>query len=356
MVSIFKPYMPEQLGELNDILYSGVLAYGKWGKLFEKELASFLGVHTVLTTNSYNAAMLVLVATLGLKAGDEILASPVSCLASNQPFVNKGLKIRWVDIDPQTGTIDSEAVRKNITANTKAIFHNHYCGMPGHIDEINQIAKEHNIFVIDDCIEAFGSEYKGRMLGNTGADAAVYSFQTVRLPNTIDGGALVFANADLIEKAKRIRDYGIDRACFRDENNEISANYNIDIEGYGALMSEVNSYIGYQQMKDIPMLLAKQRANALAWVNYLSEKHPSIKPLNSREDVAPNYWVFGMLTPDRLAMLKHFREIGYYASGIHINNNIYSVFGDQSSLTGVTEFVNSYLALPCGWWVEQNDL
>ncbi|MGY0038974.1 aminotransferase class V-fold PLP-dependent enzyme [Pedobacter sp. NJ-S-72] len=158
-------------------------------------------VDHLLATNSFNSAMLVLLATLDLKAGDEVLASPMSCLASNQPFLNRGLKVKWVDIDPLTGTLDPDAVRKSITPKTRAIFHNHHCGIPGYIDEINQIGKENGLFVIDDCIEAFGSEYKGRIIGDTGSDVAIYSFQTVRLPNTIDGGGITFKDPELHIKA-----------------------------------------------------------------------------------------------------------------------------------------------------------
>lgn len=352
MIPIFKPYMPEDLGELSAILNSGALAYGKWGKAFESKVIDFLGVDNILTANSYNAAMLVLISTLGLEIGDEILASPMSCLASNQPFVTKGLKVKWVDIDPHTGTMDPEMLRLSISKNSKAIFHNHHCGIPGYIDEINQIAKENNLFVIDDCIEAFGSLYKGKMIGNTGADAAVYSFQTVRLPNTLDGGALTFKDTCLFEKAKKIRDYGIDRTHFRDENNEINADCDITTEGYGAMMPELNSYIGYQQMKSIPTLLDQQRSNAKLWVGYLQEHYPDIEFLGCRENINPNFWVFNILTDNKLKMLKHFRGLGYYASGIHINNNIYSVFGPHTSLKGVQDFVERHLALPCGWWID----
>ncbi|RYX87937.1 aminotransferase class V-fold PLP-dependent enzyme [bacterium] len=356
MIPIFKPYMPNQLDELSNILNSGALAYGHWGKSFEAKLGEFIGVDEVITTNSYNSAMLVLISTLGLQCGDEILASPMSCLASNQPFLTKGLKVKWVDIDPLTGTIDPQSLSENINKKSKAIFHNHYCGIPGHIDEINQIAKENGVFVVDDCIEAFGSEYKGRVIGNTGADATIFSFQTVRLPNTIDGGALVFKDPIHLEKAKQIRDYGIDRTNFRDKNKEISITCDIKLEGYGALMSELNSYIGYKQMENLEELLTIQRRNAELWRNYLQQYHSSINLLGYRENIYPNFWVFGILTQQKLTMLEYFRNLGYYASGIHVNNNIYSAFGAQTNLKGVNSFYKQHLALPSGWWIDENQL
>ena len=87
MIPIYKPYMPKNLiPELNEILYSGQLSFGKYGKQFESQLKEFIGCEYILTINSYNTAMQVVLSTLGLQFGDEVIASPVSCLASNQPF------------------------------------------------------------------------------------------------------------------------------------------------------------------------------------------------------------------------------------------------------------------------------
>ena len=138
MIPIFKPYMPENIiPEIDKILYSSKLSYGEIGKEFEKKLAVYIDNEKVLTISSYNQALLILLSTLGLKAGDEIITSPVSCLASNQPFVVKGLKVVWADIDPKRGTLNVDDVRSKITSSTKAIFHNHYCGYLGNINEIN---------------------------------------------------------------------------------------------------------------------------------------------------------------------------------------------------------------------------
>lgn len=353
MIPAFKPFMPEELGELLPILHSGALAYGKWAKEFESRIASFVGVENVLAVNTYNSAVLVTLSTLGLKPGDEVIASPVSCLASNQPFLVKGLTVVWADVDPFSGTLDPADVEKKITSRTKAIFHNHYCGYPGHIDEINAIGKKYGITIVDDCIEAFGSVYKEQMLGNCGTDVTIFSFQTVRLPNTIDGGAVIFNNKALHEKARLVRDYGIDRTRFRDENNEISAACDIPLEGYGALMSDVNAYIGCQQMPLIPELLEKQRKNGAKWIAVLEESFPQLTPLANRPDILPNFWIFSILSDEKLKMLKYFRESGYYATGVHINNNIYSAFGKPAILKGVSAFTDRHLALPSGWWFER---
>jgi dTDP-4-amino-4,6-dideoxygalactose transaminase len=359
MVGIFKPYMPEGItDEIQKILYSGNLAFGRYGHEFEKSIASFIGNNNTLTISSYNQSLLIVLSTLGLKPGDEIIASPVSCLASNQPFAVKGLKVIWSDVETSTGAMDIEDVKRKITKNTKAIFHNHYCGYLGYIAEINEIGKEYGIPVVDDCIESFGSEFKNQKAGNLGSDITVFSFQTVRLPNTIDGGAIGFKDENLYKKAKLIRDYGIDRAIFRNELNEIDKDCDIKLEGYGGLMSEVNSVIGLKQMDKISCLLEKQRNNAKRWNEVLSQ-NKTIKPLELTPNTLPNYWVYGVLANKKNDTIKKFRKAGYYATGVHINNNIYSIFrnGDNNKeLKGVKDFMDHFIALPSGWWIKDQEI
>lgn len=356
MIPIFKPYMPKNIQEgINEILYSGKLSYGKYGSEFEKKLSDFIGSKNVLTVSSYNQAMLIVLSTLGLKPGDEVIASPVSCLASNQPFVIKGLKVVWGDVNPKTGSLCVDDVRSKITINTKAIFHNHYCGYLGDIEAMNALGKEYGIPVIDDCIEAFGSELHGNKTGNLGTDITVFSFQTVRLPNTIDGGALVFNDKVLYEKAKKIRDYGIDRTSFRDELNEINPKCDIKLEGYGAMMSEINSFIGIHQMYDIHNLIEKQRNNAQSWHN-IFERTKDVCFLETNPNTLPNNWVYGVLSENKIDTIKKLREQGFYATSVHINNNIYSIFDNKTELKGVDEFMKSFVALPCGWWMSEVDI
>jgi perosamine synthetase len=351
MIPIFKPFMPKGIiSEIEDILYSGNLAFGKYGKLFEQELSKYISNDRVLSVSSYNHAMMIVISALDLQPGDEIIASPVSCLASNQPFVAKNIKVIWADINPLTGSICPDDVVRRITSKTKAIFHNHFCGYLGDIESVNAIAKEYGLFVVDDCIEAFGAEYNGVKVGNLSSDISVFSFQTVRLPNTIDGGAISFKNEQLFEKAKKIRDYGIDRKNFRDSLGEINGDCDIEIEGYGALMSEVNSYIGIEQMKYIQNLLGKQQANALMW-NEKIQDLKGITPLSLNKNSRPNYWIYGVLCTNKIEALESFRIDGWYASSVHINNNIYSVFKNKEELKGVNQFMNSFLALPSGWWI-----
>lgn len=350
MISLFNPYMPE-LPEMDSILHSGALNYGNYTKKFEDKLKEYFGTPYLIVTNSFSTAISVALTTLNVVPGDDIITSPMACLASTQPFLSSGLNVKWADVDPNKGTLNPDSVRKQITKRTKVIVHNHFCGYPGYIDEINDIGREFGIPVIDDGIECFGSEYKGKLIGNCGTDITVFSLTAVRFCNCIDGGIVIFKDEEQYKKSLLVRDFGIDRTHFRDELGEISSKCDISLIGYNATMSNVNGYIGLKQMDTIDSLLCKHRNQAKKWSDILNYRS-SLIPIYSR-DCKPNYWVYGVLAKDKENTIKYFRNQGYYASGVHIRNDIYSVFGKQEmALPGVDKFYNSFVALPCGWWME----
>ena len=142
--------MPEKLPKLDYILHSGALAYGKWGHEFEKRLGEYIYNSQILATNSFNAAYQLAITTLGLQPKDEVIGSPMTCLASNQPFATQHVKVIWADIEPATGMLDVGDVRKKITPRTKAILVNHFCGYVGYVDEVLALAKEYGLYVIED--------------------------------------------------------------------------------------------------------------------------------------------------------------------------------------------------------------
>lgn len=348
MIPLFKPYVPS-LPKLNEILLSGNLGYGEETKKFEKSLKAYFKTEYLMVTNTFSSAIHTVLLTRGIKAGDEIICSPMGCLVSTQPYLSLGLKVVWADVDPDTGTLSAESVRSKITPKTKAIIHNHYCGYVGYVDEIIKIGKEHNLTVIDDGIECFGSLYKGTKIGNLGTTATVFSLGAVRIPNTIDGGVVTFNEKQDYERALLIRDCGIDRSRFRDEIGEISPKCDIKEVGVSATMSNLNGYIGQIQMENVENIIEAQRKNARLWDKFFEGRKE--KPLGVINGL-PNYWVYGILTEDKLKTIKEFRDLGYYASGVHINNNCYSAFGEKTELPGVNQFYNRFVALPCGWWVE----
>ena len=99
--------------------------------------------------------------------------------------------------------------------------------------------------------------------------------------------------------------------------------------------------------------MKRQRRQAGIWIKEL-ECENDIQVIN-RNEITPNYWVFGTLVRDKRKTIINFRNKGWYASGVHINNNVYSIFGKQDELPGVNEFYAHYVALPCGWWVDKGE-
>ena len=196
----------------------------------------------------------------------------------------------------------------------------------------------------------FGSEqYKDATIGVTGGDAAVFSLGPVRIPNTVEGGVILFKDSSAFTRALLIRDCGIDRTFFRDNRGEIDHAYDISLSGYSAMMSNVNGYIGCKQMEAVDMLLSRQREQAMCWAQTLAED-TSLVPITV-PDGSPNYWVYGLLAVDKSAAINAFRAKGFYASGVHVDLSRYSVFGSSSELPGVSEFERHFLAVPCGWWM-----
>ncbi|MFM7854728.1 MAG: DegT/DnrJ/EryC1/StrS family aminotransferase, partial [Flammeovirgaceae bacterium] len=273
------------------------------------------------------------------------------CLASSQPLAMKRAKLVWADIDPLVGSLDPISVKEKITTKTKAILHYHWCGYPGHIDEVLNLAKEYGLPVVEDSIESFGALYKGKLIGNTGADFTLFSFQPARLPCAVEGGGLAFKSEENYEKAILIRDYGINRKKFRDQLNEIDAKCDVSIPGFGGSMNELNAAIGLKSLSQVPSLLEKQRKNAILNKQYLSNQF-GIKTCVDNIDTEPNFWVFSFLSDDSSNLLIELRKNGVYASRVHLRNDRYSVFGSfDSKLLGVNDFEKRQLSIPSGWWV-----
>jgi perosamine synthetase len=350
MIPLFKVFMPSEVHEgINDVLNSGQLVYGEHTKNFESKLQEYVGNENILAISG-NSVLFAL-RLLGIKANDEVIVSPMSCLMTTQPIVAVGAKVIWADIDPMTGSLDPEYVKKKITSKTKAIVHYHWAGYPGYINEINAIAKEHGVYVIEDATESFGAEYNGEKLGNNGTDVVCYSFTPVRLPNAIDGGGVAFESKALFNKAVLMRDLGIDRSKFRDSLGEISDLCDISTIGDSAMMNNVSGYVGASQIEHLDELYSIQRENAKKWQEHFSD-NKEIALLNTRNNTNPSYWAFTILSNHRDDLLQKFRNDGFYASKMHLRNDLYTVFKSSAKdLKGINDFSNKQLNLPCGWWM-----
>jgi dTDP-4-amino-4,6-dideoxygalactose transaminase len=352
VIPLFRVFMPSSvLGPVQDVLFSGYLTEGEKTKAFEGALANYLDAPHVLTLNSCTSAIQLALRLAGVEAGDEVISSPMTCVATNAPVLAAGGVIRWADIDPDTGNIDPESVERNITPRTKAILYVHWGGDPSRIDDINSVAQAHGVKVIEDAAHAFGAEYRGRKLGNH-SDFVCFSFQAIKQLTTVDGGALCCKDGEDHSRGKRLRWFGIDREARR---QELFWDYDIQEHGYKFHMNNLAGAIGLEQLNYVEGNLAIARRNAAYYIESLAAV-PKLRQLHRYPDGKSSFWVFTLRVEDRASFVKLLRENGITSSIVHVRNDAYGAFRSfKTELPGVDEFTEQYISIPCGWWVSEGD-
>jgi dTDP-4-amino-4,6-dideoxygalactose transaminase len=172
---------------------------GEYVADFEKKYAELMGTKRCLATASGTAALLVALHVLGVDAGDEVLVSPFTFIATyNVIFMNKALPV-FVDTDPETFLINTSKIEERITDRTSAILPVHIYGLPVDMDKLNEVAKKHNLKVVEDACQAWLGEYKGKKLGTLG-DLGCFSFQNSKNLPTGEGGAVVGNNDEMMDR------------------------------------------------------------------------------------------------------------------------------------------------------------
>lgn len=356
-VDLFKVNMPDSVVDaLEPVLKSGYIADGEKVREFESLLKNYIENPHIVTTNSGTSALTLSLFMAGVKPGDEVITTPMTCTATNMPIANLNAVPVWCDIDPKTGNIDPQKIEGLISERTKAILYVHWAGDVGEIDEINQIGKEHNIKVIEDAADAFGAEYKGNKVGNTKTDFVCFSFMAVKHITTGDGGFISFASAEDAKNARWLKRYGIKQDTFRDEFGEISPDSDIPTPGYNFYMNNIAATIGVEQMKAIEEIIQKHQENGNYYIKNLRGVS-GLEMLDRKPYMKSSFWVFMMLAENRDDLLKYLRSKNIYASKLHLRNDIYSCFDgiQKDTLEGVLEFSKKCISIPSGWWVTEED-
>ena len=341
------------LGPLREVLFSGQLADGRYSRLFEQALGEYLGNPHVTSHDNISTALMLALYAAGVRPEDEVIASPIACLATNQPILNLFARVRWADIDPLTGNLDPTGIASLITSRTKAILYAHWAGDVAEIDAINRAAHMHGLKVIEDAGEALGAEYRGHRVGATGTDFTVFSFHAIRHITTGEGAAIAYGDADMAEQTKWLKRYGIHQPSFRDEWGEIDPASDIPVAGFNSYMTNVAAALGLEQMKYLPDIVSRHRKNGEFYDASLSGIS-GLRLLRRLPHARSAYWVYTVLAERRDDLLRALRDRGVFASKVHVRNDIYSCFGERRrALPGVDAFSARYLSLPCGWWVDE---
>lgn len=281
MINVTKVALPdrEKYKQYVDTIFENgwVTNNGPLVRQLEEKLENYLGVKHVVLVSNGTAALEVAYRTLELKG--EVITTPFSFVATTSSLVSSGLTPVFADINPDTLNLDSNNIEKLINKNTSAIVPVHVFGNGCEVEKIDEIAKKYNLKVVYDAAHAFGVKYKLSSILNFG-DISTLSFHATKLFHTIEGGALIVNDDSLVEKARRIINFGI-------ESEE-----SIPEVGQNAKMNEFEAAMGLCMLEDIDDIL-KDRKDI--YTNYIVGLDSKVIIPEQNKNSAPNYSYFPVI-------------------------------------------------------------
>ena len=241
----------DEITEVVDTLKSGWLTTGKKTVAFERQFEEYVDASNALSVNSATSGLHLALEAIGVGPGDAVITTPYTFTATAEVIRYLGADPILVDIDPKTFNIDPDLIREEISKhdNIKAIMPVHFAGQACEMDEILEIAAEHDVKVVEDAAHALPTTYKGKMVGSI-SDITVYSFYVTKTIATGEGGMITTENEDYVSRMKTMRLHGINRDVFdRYTSDKPSWFYEVVEPGYKYNMTDVASSIGIHQLK-----------------------------------------------------------------------------------------------------------
>lgn len=280
--------------------------YDKFAKKLERTVADYVGAKYAIATHCCTVALHASCAALGLKKGDEVICTDFSWIATAYAISYTEATPVFVDIDPDTWTIDPKAIEAAITPKTKAIMLVHTFGQPADMTSIMAIAKKHKIAVIEDAAPALGAEHKGQRVGAIG-DFGCFSFQGAKLTVSGEGGILLTNNPDLYEKARMLCNMG---------RTDSQAVFWSDQLGYQYTIANLTAALALAQVERVDELMAKKR-QIFNWYYDRLGSIPGVKfikePAGSKGNYCyPSILLEDSIKADRDQILKNFRELNIH--------------------------------------------
>jgi len=275
------------------ILRSGAYILGPENTAFEEQLAHFCEALGALSISSGTDAILVSLMALGIQPGDEVLCPTYTFFATAGCIARLGAVPIFVDACPLSFNIDIEDAKRKITARTKAIIPVHLFGQAADMEGVMALAQAHNLFVVEDAAQALGARFKGQSVGTFGHFGTFSFFPTKNLGCMGDGGALIAQQADLLDRAKLLRNHGAHPKYF---HQQIGGNFRLDT---------VQSALLYIKLKHYGAYTKGRQDNALYYTQAFSEI-PGVY-LNDCLDIALNPEKYGaqILLPSILEYREH---------------------------------------------------
>jgi perosamine synthetase len=325
------------------VLRTPYLSMGAKIEEFEGVMARAAGRRFGVAVSSGTAALHVIVRALGIKAGDEVVTSPFSFVASANCAMFEGARPVFVDIDPRTLNIDPARVERAITERTRAILAPDIFGLPCDWPDLEKIAKKHGLLLIEDSCEALGARVARRPAGSFG-EAAAFAFYPNKQITTGEGGVVVTDREDVAQVCRSLRNQGRGPSGAWLEHERMGYNYRLD---------EMSAALGVSQMTRLDEILA-QRARLARWYIERLRGIRGVETLDEPEGFTRSWFVFVALLPegtDREDVMKKLRAAGVgcrdYFSPIHLQAYMREALGTAPGDFPVTEHVSRRtLALP----------
>jgi len=248
----------EDIEEVIKILKGDWITTGPMVKKFEEALCTYIGCDYAVAVNSGTSALDIAVHSLNLPRGSEVITTPLTFVATSNSIVYNNLKPVFSDISKDTRNIDPDEIRKKITKKTKAISYVDFAGHPADIDEITEIAREYNLYLIEDACHALGAEYKGRKIGNF-ADVTIFSFHPVKHITTGEGGMVALHDEDLYEQLKMLRNHGIDKEAGERYGKDAPYAYDVKYLGRNYRITDFQCALGLSQLKKVEKFIEKRQ-------------------------------------------------------------------------------------------------
>jgi dTDP-4-amino-4,6-dideoxygalactose transaminase len=345
MIPLFKVGMSDKAADkVAKVLSSGFVGQGPVVEEFEDLLQKELKCKTrPVTVNSCTSAIDLALELCKVEPGDEVITTPQTCFASNVHIIHRKARIRWADIDPITGLIDPESVKKLITDKTKAIVAVNWAGKFCDYSTL----KTFGVPVIEDaahCWDVFNDKDVVR------GDYICYSFQAIKFLTTADGGILI-CPADKEADARILRWYGLDRT----KNESFRCTQNITQVGFKYHMNDVNASIGITNIPEARNSVLASRLNSYDYINRVKNELLTLPTW----DETCSYWLFSMHVKaghkDRFT--KYLQDNGIASSPVHFRNDHYdsTIHFSEGILPGVDSFTDTQICIPNGWWVSSQD-
>ncbi len=349
-ILILKPMITEEdVQAVTDALRSTfVSGDGPACREFEQKLQDYLGVKHALFLNSATTALDLAFMVKDFPAGGEVIVPNFTYTSTALGPILNNLKIVLADVYPDSGNLDVSKLESYITDKTVAICPVDYAGNPPEMDEINAIARKHNLYVVQDTAQSIGSKYKGQYTGNH-ADVSTFSFHGTKNLTTGEGGALVTNNDDIANRIKIMREKGTDKYSFLTDNQTRGYYQYVD-KGSSYVQSNINGALGITQLAKLEEMNNRRTEIAEFYLQELSGID-GLDFINVREGVTPNWHLFGMLVP---AEKRYWIMDALRAENVHANvhytplhrNKYYQHLGTDADFPGSMTFFNRLLRLP----------